>query len=667
MKIKLRRKTKILALLLMLTMLFTSSFNSFAEINPTDLDIDTDIDEAVDSLNSEVATEEHEQKIVDQALIEDSDLNDSDKSSSSEKNDADLLSEPLATEPMADEVLENAGESKLEDSEEVDPLEEAQTDEDKKIDQTMGLDMILIGSIVSNTPSYQSSNVFSSQMKSMSTMNMLSGASNSPTSPGQVTVDKFAETVPGFVNTWDVTLRIEAMDKEVSSDIVLVIDRSGSMEGSRLTKAKEAARKFVEDLKEESNTRIAIVSYASEYDTASTVTQHTGLLNVSISSNRTDLKAAINSINALGGTNTQAGIRIAHQILAGSSADFKNIVLLSDGEPTQSYSLSSITANKFESFGGTINYDGGDWWSTPTITNRSKSTLVTSDYNYNQTVGNGSQPYTRVGSSNPNNNRVYSHGNSAIAQANIYKTYGTLWTIALETTTYGDQVLNNIATPGKAYTATETQLEEIFSEIAGSISSAAKDASVSDPMGPGFEIPAANVSGIVVSQGTFSYQNEKIDWNIGNLTTPISAGSDIRYAQLKYRIEINDDILAQTPDANGEYPTNGLTTFSYTDTHNTEQTVEFPIPKVDPVFWIVEKVLLDKNGNEFLPDSSVNPTFKVNLKSGTLYDEDWNLNIGPAANRTLITDLRAESLYTVSELNQVSAFGDIINLDPFDT
>ncbi|HZJ68866.1 MAG TPA: Cna B-type domain-containing protein, partial [Candidatus Eisenbacteria bacterium] len=46
---------------------------------------------------------------------------------------------------------------------------------------------------------------------------------------------------------------------------------------------------------------------------------------------------------------------------------------------------------------------------------------------------------------------------------------------------------------------------------------------------------------------------------------------------------------------------------------------------------------------------------------------DWNLNIGPAANRTLITDLRAESLYTVSELNQVSAFGDIINLDPFDT
>ncbi|MDI9518793.1 MAG: hypothetical protein QM266_05635 [Bacillota bacterium] len=50
-----------------------------------------------------------------------------------------------------------------------------------------------------------------------------------PTQPGEVMLFKQAEQVPGTVNLWKVTLRIEGKDKPKKSDIILVIDTSGSM------------------------------------------------------------------------------------------------------------------------------------------------------------------------------------------------------------------------------------------------------------------------------------------------------------------------------------------------------------------------------------------------------------------------------------------------------
>lgn len=49
---------------------------------------------------------------------------------------------------------------------------------------------------------------------------------------------KKVEPVPGFLNKWRVTLRVEAKKNTVSSDTVLVIDRSSSMKGDRMTVAK---------------------------------------------------------------------------------------------------------------------------------------------------------------------------------------------------------------------------------------------------------------------------------------------------------------------------------------------------------------------------------------------------------------------------------------------
>ena len=53
-----------------------------------------------------------------------------------------------------------------------------------------------------------------------------------PSQPGEVMLFKESSPVAGMVNTWDVTLRIEGVDTQKTSDIILIIDPSGSMLGT---------------------------------------------------------------------------------------------------------------------------------------------------------------------------------------------------------------------------------------------------------------------------------------------------------------------------------------------------------------------------------------------------------------------------------------------------
>ena len=69
-------------------------------------------------------------------------------------------------------------------------------------------------------------------------------AENGELQPGEVRTYKTATPVPGMVNTWDIKLRVEGRDKEGPAEttrVVLVIDRSGCMQGTRMTEAKNAA------------------------------------------------------------------------------------------------------------------------------------------------------------------------------------------------------------------------------------------------------------------------------------------------------------------------------------------------------------------------------------------------------------------------------------------
>jgi len=119
-------------------------------------------------------------------------------------------------------------------------------------------------------------------------------------------------------------LEEEALNPSAKNlETVLVLDGSGSMEGTPMTETKTASYNFVDTiLKSEAN--IGIVYYDDESNVASPLTDSQPYLN-----------KAIDSIYAGGNTNIEAGLKSAEAMLQDSSAEKKIIVLMSDGEPNE--------------------------------------------------------------------------------------------------------------------------------------------------------------------------------------------------------------------------------------------------------------------------------------------------------------------------------------------
>lgn len=444
-----------------------------------------------------------------------------------------------------------------------------------------------------------------------------------PTQPGQVMLFKEAKKVPGMVNTFDVTLRMEAKDINKTSDIVLVIDTSGSMnQNQRMRRAREAANAFVDRLLPSSTTRIAVVSFAGEVYTKQDLTN-----------NQNALHTAINGLAANGGTFTQAGIKRAREILSNSQADFKHIVLLSDGEPTYSYQI-------------------GNGYNA--------STYFSENIDPNIDIPEQAFTNTRIGYGNaltwPRRNPTHNNGNNAIAESKYAKNAAqSIWTIGLETNNIGDQVMGAVASPGQFYHGTPEELNTIFGEIAGKISSAMKNAHVTDSMGVGFEIPVGEVSNIqaIPANPAPTYNTSetphKLLWNPGTITTPIEPGSDVKYAQLKYRVVINDNILKLGKPEDGMYNTNSSASVTYVDIDGNTQTSSFPQPNVKPIIIEMKKVLKDSQGHVISgTDETDHRTFNFNLK---LQEEgSFNQNYLVKSNAArIMTDLRFDKHYTLTE------------------
>lgn len=440
---------------------------------------------------------------------------------------------------------------------------------------------------------------------------------------------KTVEPVPGMINKWKVTLRVEAEKSQKTSDTILVIDRSGSMNNdSRLAKAKEAANNLIDSLLTTGNTtnRVAVLSFASESS-----------LNISFTNDNDTAKAAVNSLSATGGTFTQAGMRRARELINSSTADIRNIILLSDGEPTYCYEVSydwrMDTANLIP-----YSYLG---WQTPT-------TVPESKFN-SYRVGAGNSMYQQYDDSfGTSNDKYYNCGNHAIAEAGFYKTagVGNLYTIALEAGANGDAVLNSMATPGKSYTATPAQLNTIFNEIAGEIKSAVQNATVNDLMGNGV---------VAVSTGENSNLTDggkKLIWNLG---TPTQQEGDKFVAELSYEIELDQNILNATADADGFYPANAEAKITY----NSNQTGLFPVPKIKPTFVKIKKELVGDSACQ-------NCQFTVNLTNGNQVISR-NLLPGEANTATIYEAMPVNATYTVSETAAKDANGVALSLNQYTT
>lgn len=495
--------------------------------------------------------------------------------------------------------------------------------------------------------------IFDSPLMSARGFSML--AMETPTTPGAVALDKTVEPIEGLLNTFKVTLRIEALDSQVSNDIVLVLDTSGSMAGSRMTNTKKASIQFVNQLltAEHPTTRISLVTFAGG------ATRRTGFLDYG---SKQTLIDEINGLYANGGTHTQAGIHMARELLssATSTGTMKQIVMLSDGQPTYMFAL-----QERDNISKYFNVSDNNYHTRPD--------LLASDYNYSSTVGSGSSMVEyngRIGSWGNWQDLYYNSGNSARAEATMAKTADqVVHTIAMGAGTVGTPILNAMASAGKAYTTNDlTELSNIFETIATDIQSSMRNASVNDPMGTGFHVTAGFATNLVPSQGTATYDQatRKISWNIGTLTMPtpnVNDDPNLKYAELVYQVEINDDILGAT-SADGSFNTNEGASVKYIDFEGNQQTASFPEPKADPLIIEMRKVLLDAGGNE-IPASFANPrkfNFKVTSEEDATYKYDYLTggNMG-----RVMTDIRIDGTYTLTEDDITGS--PLTNLSDYDT
>ena len=135
--------------------------------------------------------------------------------------------------------------------------------------------------------------------------------------------------------SFQVKLSLTAAPDIVSNptDIVLILDRSGSMAGSALANLKNGAKAFIDIIDEAtdgtqdgqigSGSRIAVVSFAS------TATQDTQLI-----TSVADLKAGVDALTAGGSTNHADAFTKASELLAAPSTNARVMVMFTDGETT---------------------------------------------------------------------------------------------------------------------------------------------------------------------------------------------------------------------------------------------------------------------------------------------------------------------------------------------
>lgn len=426
---------------------------------------------------------------------------------------------------------------------------------------------------------------------------------------GSIKLDKDAAAVEGAENLWEVTLGIQGKHFETTSDVVLVIDCSGSMEGAKLTNTRTAAKAFGQKLLTEgSTTRIAIVTFIDEA-TAYNNGHFYGAGELSA------FEAAVDAATyANGGTNQQAGIHKAQELLNTSSAGLKNIVILSDGEATFSYPFvggnaaigcSYIILHRFNE-----NVTVATW---PTVATPDYSTVIGTGNSFDLDEGNitwnctckhnrttqklyGAFYYDASGNLVCSNGSMASdNGVATIWEANQAKAAGTtIYSVALQAGTNGENTLKACATnPTKDYFAiassdnVEEKLTTAFQTIAGSIAIAARQGVVNDPMGEhvklnfsgeapvittDLDVYTAGNADVYISQGTATYdaENRAISWTVGNVRegdNPI----------MKYKVGIRD---GYNPSTNDVLDTNKRTTFSYINYLGEDTVGDFPIPRV---------------------------------------------------------------------------------------
>lgn len=263
------------------------------------------------SLESIVAEKEATEENVENEIIEDITKEEEKTEENAKEDKEDIENE------VADDTAQENG---VEDTNSEDTINGAE----ENIDNDIAEDEVVVanGSIIENENNENNEN-------------------NSTTTSSGLTINKTAELVDN--ETVEITLKAEgeATKTDVKADIVMVIDKSKSME-DKIVGVNEAAKNFAENILSNtkgSDVKIAIVTYNSSAKSSK------------FFDNITDIKNYINSDTEMSkGTNTRAGIEMAGKILGDTNCGAregakKYVVFFTDGFPTMSNSSDNISIN----------------------------------------------------------------------------------------------------------------------------------------------------------------------------------------------------------------------------------------------------------------------------------------------------------------------------------
>lgn len=410
-------------------------------------------------------------------------------------------------------------------------------------------------------------------------------------------------------NKFNVTLKVKTQKKvtttttQTPAHVVVIIDQSNSMSGSMVA-TKQAAVDFVNAMLGDNaadGNEVAVVTYTREAVT------RTGL-----SDSKADVLGAIGQIpdhpdGDYGGTNTQAGIHTAQDILSQGHTDgVKDIILLmSDGVPTYSYRLTG-TATWVDRHWVDGHWVDGHWefshWEdghidpdTIQVTGTSTEVIGSGMSYYLYLTGNLSVEATDAHNNKTHTDTVtygdldewgYSNnGYAAKWEAAQAKAAGTeIYSVLLtgndmdsDDQAIAQDVMRSIASKNDAEhvmtTGDASKLAEIFQKISSSVTEGgdANGTTVTDPMGKYIKLDTDFSKDAYVKNdsGTLTWTLDNKDTGAGRFRESGPDNDKTYTYTLTYSITLdnlaNGGLVPTTPDKQG-FLTNGPTKLSVKDT-----------------------------------------------------------------------------------------------------